>query len=189
MSWYISWYSSWTFPFSTGYNLMRTSCFIYCRSLLANPFSMRYIFRSTSCSISWYFTLNILFIIRWIFRSTSCFISWLSLSTHLFRMSYIIRITSCSISWYYQSPKGQDYLHFPLTSLWLRIYSRFNTRTPCWLENATWLNFLSKIFPILPDNPVFWEINLKGKRNENNKVMSWSRVKAMSWSRGGTEGF
>ena len=35
-------------------------------------------------------------------------------------------------------------------------------------------------FPILPGNPGFWEIDSKGKRNENNEAMSWLPGKAMS---------
>ena len=51
------------------------------------------------------------------------------------------------------------------------------------------LNFKTKVFPILPGNPVFWEIDSKGKRNEINKAMTWSLGEVMSWSRGSTEGF
>ena len=46
-----------------------------------------------------------------------------------------------------------------------------------------------KIFPVLPGNPGFWEIESKGKRNERNEAMSWLPGEAMSFSRGGTEGF
>ena len=35
------------------------------------------------------------------------------------------------------------------------------------------------MFPVLPGNPVLWEIDSKGKRNENNEAMSWSLGKAM----------
>ena len=35
-----------------------------------------------------------------------------------------------------QSPKGKYFLRSPQTSFRLRIYSRLNNRTPCWLENA-----------------------------------------------------
>ena len=51
------------------------------------------------------------------------------------------------------------------------------------------MNFKTKIFRVPPVNQVFWEIDSKGKMNENNKAMSWSLGKAMSWYKGGTEGF
>ena len=73
-----------------------------------------------------------------------------------------------------QSPKVQDYLRSPQPNRQLHIYSRLNTRTTCWLKNATKLNFLTKIFPILPSNPGFLEIDSRGKRNESNEAMSWS---------------
>ena len=66
----------------------------------------------------------------------------------------------------------------------LNFKLKFQTQISNWN-----LNFKTKIFPILPVNPGFWEIDYKGKRNERNKVISCYLGKVMSWSRGGTEGF
>ena len=79
--------------------------------------------------------------------------------------------------------------YIPLEPVADYVYIRLNNITTCWMKNATWLNFLPEIFPVLSGNPGLWEIDSKGKRNESNKSMSWSLEKAMSWSRGGTEGF
>ena len=55
-------------------------------------------------------------------------------------------------------------------------------------QTQTWTS-KTKIFPVLPGNPGFWEIDSKGKSNESNEATSWLPGEAMSFSRGGTEGF
>ena len=55
-------------------------------------------------------------------------------------------------------------------------------------QTQTWIS-KTKIFPVLPGNPGFWEIDSKGKRNEIHEATSCYLGKAMSWSRVGTEGF
>ena len=99
-----------------------------------------------------------------------------------------------------QSPKDKisyvplnpvaDYVYISYLNTILRVgWKRLpNLNFKLKFQTQTWISE-TKIFPILPGNPGFWEIYPMGKRNKIKKSMSFSLGEAMIWSRGGTQGF
>ena len=66
-----------------------------------------------------------------------------------------------------------DYVHILDLNIRLRVGWKtlpnlnFKLKVQTQISNSN-LNFKTKIFPVLPGNPEFWEIESKGKRNERN---------------------
>ena len=83
-----------------------------------------------------------------------------------------------------------DYVHILYLNTTLRVGWKTipNLNFKLKFQTQTWIS-KTKIFPVLPGNPGFWEIDSKGKKNESNEAISWYLGKAMRWSKSRTESF